>query len=134
MKILTYMIAVAALVLLGACSHVERGVDLSGAADDSDGFFAVGTLAGVGSFEAKAAPLYTQIAVARHVAAVKLRHQEIPVAQAQSVQDSADVVRKLLDSALDACAQDQKTGKCTKNEGMADVLLDRAAVAISNVK
>lgn len=132
MKSLKLLAAVAALVMLAACA--KPVAQLSGAADGDDGMFAVGTVASIGSFEFKAAPLYTQLAIARHQAAVKLRHREISVDQAQAVQDAADKVRKLLDSALSTCAQDEKTGKCTKNPAAADALLVSAFDAFPSVK
>lgn len=127
------IILMAAALMLSACAK-DPGASLSGNAESDGGMFAVATLAGAGSFEFKAAPFYTQLMIERHQAAVALRHHAISVDQAIAVQDGADAVRKLLDASLAACVQDAKTGQCTKNQAAAEILLDRAAVALDKVR
>lgn len=118
---------------LAACSH-KPAADLAGNAESDFGGYMVGTLASVDSFEFKTAPIYTRLAVIRHQAATSLRHHEITVEQAQSIQDQADQVRTLVDTATSLCAQNQKTGQCTKSEGDAQNTLDQAAAALAAIQ
>lgn len=69
--------------------------------------YAIGTLAPLGSFEWKAAPAYTRLAVLRHNAAVSLRAGRINVDDAETIQSRADHIRSLLDAAIKADAQHQ---------------------------
>jgi hypothetical protein len=122
----------AALVL----SVSAFGADSLGAkaTADSGGVYMAASLAPLGSFEWVAAPRYTELATVRHNAAVKLRKGQISVEQAEAVQARADGVRKLLDAAVAACAQDDRTGQCQGSTQKASRLLVRASTQLAALK
>jgi hypothetical protein len=84
----------------------------------------------LGSFEFEAAPAYTQLAMARHRAAVALGHGSISVDQAEMVQSRADAVRQLLDQSIAACAPNAR-GHCAKSLTKARRLLAAAATKLA---
>lgn len=98
--------------------------------DGAPGVYIAATLAADGSWEAKAAPTFTRLSVARRNAAVALRKGKITVGQALQIQVKADEVRTLLDKAVASCAQDNRTGKCTRSQAAADRLLEQATVKL----
>lgn len=120
---------VAALMLSTA-----QAESLSGHAGDSEVGFAAATLAPAGSFEFKAAPAYTQLIMKRHRAEYLLKYGQISKSFAISVQTRADAVRKLLDQAIVACKQDDKTGKCTNDPKTANALLRSAKAQLAQIK
>lgn len=130
-------IAALAVIALDACSpkppapakHQTEAAQL--AADVESGLYITGTLASLGSFEWDVAPLLNDNAMIRHNTAVAFKEHRITVDEAQRTLDATDGVRGILEMAMDACAQNQKTGKCTKNEANARHLLDQARARLS---
>lgn len=134
---IAFIASLAAVALLaGAVAEAvpppPGDTSLAGKAGTDIQFFA--TLAPVNSFEWKAAPVYTRLAVMRHSAASALRNKQIPVALARSIQTMADEVRVLLDASLKACAQNDHTGQCTNDPAKAQALLDQAVAALAAIK
>lgn len=107
--------ALLALGLAACGSAPEKTQALMGAAQvDPIESFAVGTLAPIGTFEYKAAPAYTKLAMLRHNAAKKLRAGDITVQAAIDLQTAADGVRALLDAAVRDDAQGRNDAATTK--------------------
>lgn len=119
----------AALLFASAAAHATP-VPLESHAKADGGSFAVGTLAALGSFEYQTAPAYTRLIMARRNATTAISKGRITVETAESVQSAADTVRKLLDSSLAVCKQNDKTGKCTGNSAKATKLLTAAEAAL----
>lgn len=117
--------------LLAACAQ-KPPPQLSGAAETDVGF-AVATLAPLGSYEMKLAPGYTRIAVIAHQLDKALKAGSITKDQAQSAHDAAQHVKMLLDQALSACGEDQRTGQCMKQQADADALLAQAQTELANL-
>lgn len=92
-----------------------------------------GTLAPKGSFEEKADPLYTQLAAYRDHVADLIGDGKVTINQAQAAQVQADQVRANLDDALRACAQNNKSGKCTGDAGKAGKLLAHAKAQLTKL-
>jgi hypothetical protein len=134
MKARSFLVAaVLALVSVQVLAGNSNPVSAS-AQSGGDGLFVAATLAPLNSFEFKAAPSYTRLAVVRRNALVALRNGKITADQAQAVQDRANAVRVLLDRALATCAQSNKTGKCTKDAASAERLLQAANAQLVAIK
>jgi hypothetical protein len=134
-SLLTTVLVVATLSL-AACVQSTPATHHDAAAFASQteaGVYLTGTLASLGSFEWDAAPLLNHAANALHGAAVALKQQRIGVDEAQRRIDSADRGHDLVLKALGTCAQDNRTGKCTKDEASARALLDQARAAMSDL-
>ena len=92
--ILLTVLSLAALAIAGCNSS---GLESRPSSDQ--GSYAVATLAPFGSFEWRAAPVYTRLAVLRKQTARRLNRGEIRVETAIEVQSQADSVRGNLDAA-----------------------------------
>ena len=92
---------------LAACSSSPEKTQALATAASIEPFssYAAATLAPVGSFEWKAAPVYTKLAMLRHRAAKQLRAGEIGVQAAIDTQLAADSIRAMLDGAVRDDAQ-----------------------------
>jgi hypothetical protein len=95
------ILLLAALLTLAGCVTPSSSPI---AAHAGGGTTMFGTLAAFGTFEMQLAPAYTRLAVLRHNAAQDLRAGRISVPVAQSIQDTADAARKLLDAAHEETA------------------------------
>lgn len=134
MKTRLFMVAAgmaAAVALLGCQRHQHDVTQLAAAAEA--GTFVTATLATLGSFEWDAAPLTNHAATSLHEVAVALKQQRISRDDAQKQVDEIDHAHNLIQQALAACAQDSRTGKCTKDEAAARWILDQARVALSDI-
>jgi len=117
MNVRSFLIAATAVLLSSATAMAADSLNAKAGAS---GLSVAATLASYGSFEWHAAPLYTRVALARRSAATALRKGDVTVGEAEHVQRTADRVRALLDAALKACAQDNRSGKCTGSRENAD--------------
>jgi hypothetical protein len=130
-----HLFVVGAVLALAAALPAIAADSLGARADaDSSGVYVAATLAPLNSFEFKLAPSYTRLAVVRRNALSALRKGQIGIDQAQAIQDRANGVRVLLDRALAACAQSNKTGKCTKDADGAERLLKAANAQLLAIK
>jgi hypothetical protein len=145
----TSMVAGALLLVAASLTHAADA-PLSGNAVNR-GLSIVGTLCSAGSFECQVAPVLTRVIVLRHAAEPVLQEAidaaltlRDPAArksainkaadQAQASQAVADKARARIDAALAACAQDDKTGKCTGSQAKAERLLQRAVAVLAATK
>lgn len=92
------IIALAALVLAGCASTTP--IEGSAQPGRAGGVYVVGTLAPWGSFEHRAAPLYTRNAVVRRTAARELERGAITLPAAREVLHLTDEARAVLDAAV----------------------------------
>lgn len=90
------------LCVLAACAATPSVTDLGQAPSRSRSIEMYGTLAAAGSFEWKAAPAYTRLALLRRTAAQRLNAGRIGVAHAREIQARADEARGFLDRAVAA--------------------------------
>jgi hypothetical protein len=93
----------------------------------------VGTLAPLGSFEYRTAPLLTLLAVKRSHGATALLQHQINVDQAVALQGQADAAREDIDEAMQACDPAPHTGKCRGSPVKTDELLAEARSAVAAV-
>ncbi len=93
------------MLLLAACASQPQAIQAKVKPADI-GVFA--TLAESGTFEMELAPVYTQLAAARHSAAAQLRDGRISLADAVKVQQLADAARTALDGAYAADKRGQR--------------------------
>jgi hypothetical protein len=124
-----YLLAVG-VALFASATAIADSPRIEAQPDGAPGVFIAATLAADGSWEAKAAPSFTRLAITRRNAAIALRKGHITVDQALRIQAKADEARALLDKAVASCAQDNRTGKCTRNQVAADRLLEQATVKL----
>lgn len=126
--------ALMAVTVLSLVSCAKRKVDVSELAAKADsGVYLTGTLATLGSFEWDVAPLTNHAATALHNIAVAVKEGRVDKTEGQAQVDEIVHAHDLLEQALAACAQDSRTGKCTKDEGAARSLLDQARAALADV-
>lgn len=134
MKIRLFMVVAvmgAAVASWGCQRHQHDATQLAASAEA--GTFVTATLATLGSFEWDAAPLTNHAATSLHEVAVALKQQRISRDDAQKQVDEIDHAHDLIQQALTACAQNSRTGKCTKDEVAARALLDQARAALSDI-
>jgi|GEM_PF-2196434 len=118
-------------VLLSGTAMAANPID---AQADAGGIDLSATLAPFNSFEWQAAPSFTQLAVKRRQATAALRKGAISIEQFESVLKQTDRIRSLLDQALEACGQNDRTGKCTKSTRTAQRLLDQANAELARLQ
>lgn len=124
-KLIVCVAVVATMIFLAGCASTAPAPEmemvtheLQGSADaDGMGYFAVGTLAPLGSFEWKIAPSYTRLATVRHNAARALKQHRLTFAEAVDVLDATDRARAALDAAV--VADSKKDSKGAEREAAA---------------
>lgn len=129
-----FLVPLLAFALAACSSSPEKTQAIIAAAQiEPLSSYAVATLAPIGSFEHKAAPAYTKLALLRNNAAKKLRAGEITVQAAIDVQAAADGVRATLDAALRDDAEN-RSDAATKKLIAAGVQLFAAESALENAQ
>ena len=128
-------LAAIAIASLPGCSKksAEHTDIVALAAEAQSGLYVAGTLATLGSFDWDVAPLKTHAEMVLHQTALALKQGRITEQQAKGTAFAIDRAHDLLQRALAACAQDDRTGKCTKDEATARALLDQARAELSNI-
>lgn len=114
--------------LIAACATTPQVTTqaLDAAAGSGGSVQMFGTLAPLGSFEWKASPSYTRLAVARHNAAQAVHNKSLSVDAAFTVLNLTDAARKALDDAVTADANKQPV--------KAELLLSAATVALTQAE
>lgn len=136
MKNRTIAVAViaATVLLFVGCGKQPTHHNVTELAASADaGVYMTGTLAALGSFEWDVAPLTNHAATALHNIAVAVKEGRVNKTDGQAQINEIDSAHDLILQALAACAQDDRTGKCTKDEGAARALLDQARAALADV-
>lgn len=127
MGLVVALILAAGLVVFGCVVKTPQLLQADAA---TGGLTMFATLA-VGEFDAKAAPLYTKLAIKAHNTAVALKAGKMRVDDAQVVQSQVNSLKTKLKDAEATCKPDKAAGHCTKDGAAADALLAEVSAAIS---
>lgn len=128
------LVIAAALALVSSVAFADSDNSLHARAQSSAGGFVAATLCTDHGFDCETAPVRTDLAVLERQTATALDRNEITVARAKAVYAGAGQVRTLLNLSRDSCAQDNKTGKCTKDEARARALLKQAKARLAQLR